>query len=104
MSDNKLAARVRHTGAMLLEQQFDSLNQMMNDAVREKLPGYYMTDFSEDSVLLRSSEPSMAPMSPSDMDVYYLASYMVLDGEVTFGTPVKVERVVSYVEVSEQKK
>lgn len=102
-----LSARVRHSGALILEQEFDSMNTLMNDAVKEKLPEYYMVDFSEESVLLRfrplsQSLPTLAAEEDRP-DIYYMVSYTVLDGEITFGTPVKVERVVSYVEVQEGK-
>ena len=86
--------------SFILEQEFESLSTAMSDGVRAKLPDYYMVDFSESSVLLRSNTPMAEP--GEEQDIYYMADYSFDEmGELVFTTPVKVSRVVMYVPVQE---
>jgi hypothetical protein len=86
----------------MFEQMFMSLQSRMYDAVRATYKDqYYLSDWSEDSVLLRPSEKASPGMAVADNEIYYQVDYSIDDnGDIIFeGEPMKVRRITTYVPV-----
>lgn len=91
----------------LSEQMFQSLRDRLYKAVQAKLKDYYLTDWSENLLLLRKEEfrvDDAGVKSRTDLpDIYYQLKYGIdANGDIVLdGDPIKVRQVITYVPIVE---
>jgi hypothetical protein len=91
----------------LSEQMFQSLRDRLYKAVQAKLKDYYLTDWSENMLLLRKDEFKVNDAGVKSYvdqtDIFYQLKYGIdANGEIIFdGEPIKVRQVITYVPIVE---
>jgi len=92
----------------LTEAVFRSLRDRLHKAIQEKFKDYWLTDWSENTLLLRKEEYEIGDdgvkrYKETPQDIFYQLKYgFDSNGDIIFeGTPTKVRQVISYVPVTE---
>jgi hypothetical protein len=103
LSESAISAEQQAAACLALEEalSYDEQESLIRDAIKAKIGGGQNT-----YVWLIATYPDSAiysvelEMAASYSSKTYQVSYTLLDGQVTLGTPVEVERVTSYVPVA----